>query len=386
MFDKISTLQISMGWFPEQAGGLNRFYYDCSKYFPLAGIGFHGLVAGSTQVSQDSDNRVKAFSPRDSKLLRRCLAMRKMAKLQLHQNHYDLVVSHFALYTAPIVRLLGKYPLVMHFHGPWALEGQVEGGRAWVIALKKKVEKITYRRASQFIVLSQAFEQVLHEQYAIPKDKIHVIPAGVDVQRFQLAATPSQARAKLGWSVDRPVIFAARRLAKRMGLENLIDAMKIVHQRHPEAMLYIAGKGAERVALQQKIVEHGLSGCVELLGFISDEDLLLAYRAANFSVVPTVAYEGFGLIVIESLAMGTPVMGTPVDAIPEILRPLSEQTLFESSAAADLAAGMAEVLDGRRVLPSPEVCQRYVQEHYDWSIVSQRIKAVYQQAIDEYVK
>jgi glycosyltransferase involved in cell wall biosynthesis len=335
----------------------------------------------SAQVLASSQGAVTAFATRESGLITRWLGVKRLLEQNLSQQDYDLVVSHFALYTAPIVNQLTDRPLVMHFQGPWALEGQMEGGRSLATQGKKMVEHWAYRQVSKFIVLSEAFKQVLHREYQVPLEKIHVIPAGVDGDRFRLASTPAAARAQLNWPANRPIIFAARRLAKRMGLENLIEAMKMVQAQHPEAILYIAGKGAQQAALAQQIEALGLADCVKLLGFVSDEDLLLAYRAADFSVVPTVAYEGFGLIVIESLAMGTPVLGTPVDAIPEILQPLSPAMLFAGSTAADIAAGIGEVLAGDRVLPSAADCQAYVAANYDWSVIAPQIKAVYQLAL-----
>jgi glycosyltransferase involved in cell wall biosynthesis len=379
----MKTLQIGMGWFPEQAGGLNRFYYDCTHYLPQAGVEIDGLVAGSAQVSAMTQGQVQSFADRTSSLLNRWQGVRRQARQLLQQQSYAPVVSHFALYTLPILDLLGDRPLVMHFQGPWALEGQVEGGKSLSTRFKKVVEQLSYRRVAQFIVLSEAFKNILHREYGVDRDRIHVIPAAVDLDRFNLTMSQAEARQKLGWDCDRPIIFAARRLAKRMGLENLIEAMARVKQTHPDAMLMIAGKGAMAEALQTQIDQLGLADQVKLLGYVPDEDLLLAYRAANFSVVPTVAYEGFGLIIIESLAAGTPVLGTPVDSIPEILSPFCQDCLFESASSQDLAQGITEVLSGVRQLPTAEQCRDYVATHYAWPTIAQRIRSVYELAIVE---
>ena len=98
---------------------------------------------------------------------------------------------------------------------------------------------------------------------------------------------------------------------------------------------------------------------------------------------PTVALEGFGLIVIESLAAGTPVLGTPIGGIPEILRPFSEDLVFEDSSPTKLATGIIEALSGDRTLPSSHDCLEYVKKNYDWQAIAQKIKLVYQSAIDE---
>ena len=376
----MKTLQIGLEWFPEQGGGLDRYYYDCVQQLPLTGVEVTGLVAGSHRAAKDTQERVKAFAPAESSLITRLTAVRKEFK-QVSLCDYDLIVSHFALYTFPLLNLLGNKPLVTHFHGPWALESDVEANKSLGVKVKKWLENRTYKRSQQFIVLSQTFRDLLHREYKVPLDRITIIPGAVDVDRFNIKESQAEARQKLGWSEDRPTMFCIRRLAKRMGLENLVAAMKDVCQEYTDALLYIGGKGELTQTLQTQITELGLDNNVKLLGYVADEDLPLCYRAVNFSLVPTVALEGFGLIVIESLAAGTPVLGTPVGGIPEILRPFNSDLVFASPQTQDLASGIIEALSGKRQLPSPDACLEYVRANYTWKVIAPQIKQVYQKAI-----
>lgn len=377
----IKTLQIGLEWFPEQGGGLDRVYYNCTRHLPKVGVEVRGLVAGSSQATQATNGQVQAFAPANSSLLKRWLGAKQNFNQLINQAEYDLIVSHFALYTFPLLNQLNNLPLVTHFHGPWALESDVESKKTIAIWLKKQLEKTCYRRSCQFIVLSQTFRDILHQEYQVPLEQINIVPGAVEIDRFALNISKSEARVKLGWSEDRPIIFCVRRLAKRMGLENLLSAIDIVRKQHPDILLYIAGKGALADTLQQQINELELTQHVQLLGYIADEKLPLAYRAANFSVVPTTAFEGFGLIVIESLATGTPVMGTPIGGIPEILKPFCPDLLFQSASVDSIAQGIAEVLSGDHKLPSSEACQAFIQANYSWSKIAQQMKSVYLKAI-----
>ncbi|MEM9510511.1 MAG: glycosyltransferase family 4 protein [Cyanobacteria bacterium P01_E01_bin.35] len=379
----MKTLQVGMGWFPDRAGGLNRYYYDCANYFPSANLQFDGLVAGTEKVKFDSNGKVKSFAPSNSSLINRWSGARKHFKESTTHQDYDLIVSHFAFYTFPLLDLLNNIPLVTHFHGPWALESGVEANKSLAIKIKKRLEESVYQRSQQFIVLSETFRDILHQEYQVPLERINVIPGGVDLERFDIKVSSQDARSKLGWEATRPTIFCIRRLAKRMGLENLVTAMTEVRAAVPDVLLYIAGKGELVNTLQTQIVELGLEQNIKLLGYVSDQDLPLCYRGANFSIVPTVALEGFGLIVVESLAAGTPVLGTPVGGIPEIIRPFSQDLVLAGSAPQQLAQGMIEALSGDRILPSSDACLSYVKENYTWSAISQKIKQVYQSALDE---
>ncbi len=375
----MKTLQIGMHWFQEDAGGLNRVYYDLLQHLPDVGIEVKGLVAGRPSVIQESQGMVESFAPINSSILNRYLQLRNAVQGQI--KNYDLVVSHFALYAFPVLNIIQDTPMVTHFQGPWALECKEESKSSITNFLREKLENICYQRSQHFIVLSDAFKQILHRQYNVPLEKIHVIPAGVDLIKFNVSLSKSQSRSHLGWHPDRPIMLVVRRLARRMGLENLITAMKEVTQHQPDALLLIAGKGQLAEELELQIRELGLEKNVKLLGFISDADLPIAYRAADFSIVPTVALEGFGLIVTESLASGTPVLGTPIGGIPEILNPLSPNLVFEGTEPHHLSTNIIEVLNGTRGLPTSQDCQSYAQKNYNWKSISHRVNEVYEMAV-----
>ena len=366
---------LGKGWFPEEPGGLNRYFYDCVHYLPKVGVTVHGLVAGTEQVVTDSDSAVLAFAPSQSSLLSRWQGMRR--SLPAYVSQADVVVSHFALYTFPVLMQLGDRPLVVHFHGPWALESQAEGTNAIATQFKKWLEQTCYRRATVFVVLSKAFQTILHEDYGVPLDKIQIVPGGVNPARFHTPLSRTEARQKLGWDSYRPTIVAVRRLAKRMGLENLVRAIAQVKATHPDVQLKIAGKGTLQESLQTQIAELGVDDQVDLLGYVPDEQLPFIYRAADFSIVPTVALEGFGLIVVESLAAGTPVLGTPVGGIPEILYPFSPDLVLEGCGVEHLSQGILDAFDGRRSLPSQEACQTYIQDNFAWPIIAQKLQTIY---------
>jgi glycosyltransferase involved in cell wall biosynthesis len=377
----VKSLQLGMHWFPERQGGLDRVYYELSRALPRAGIEVAGLVAGTENVAAGTHGVIRAFAPQKSSLPARWRGMRNAFAAMVAEQLPDLIVSHFALYTLPVIGKLGERPFVIHFHGPWADEGAVEGNAGLRHALKRWVEKRVYRRAARAIVLSEAFAEVLTSRYDYPRSNIHVIPGGIDAPRFAVAATREQARQRLNWPAGRPIVVAVRRLVPRMGLENLLAAVEIARRELPELLLMIAGRGILQAQLSAQIESLGLERHVSLIGFVSDEDLPYVYRAADLSVVPTVALEGFGLIAAESLAAGTPCLVSPVGGLPEVVSALSKDLVLRSPTAADIAAAMADVLTGRVVLPDEASCRRYAAEHFDWDIIAARVAAVYRQAL-----
>jgi glycogen(starch) synthase len=380
----ISCLQLGLHWFPEWVGGLERVYYDLLRALPSAGVQCKGLVSGSENVQADSGGVVRAFAKPSENLLKRWTAMRRAVRDELATSHFDLVVSHFSLYTFPVRGLIASHnlPLVVHFQGPWAAEGRQEGsGRigAWT---KQTIERGVYSRARRFIVLSNPFGDILASTYGVPRDRIRRVPPGLETARFRTGLSRIEARQKLGWPADRPIVFTARRLASRMGLEDLIDAAVQVRGAKSDVLVMIGGKGRLAVELQQRINAAGLTEHVKLLGFVPDADLPLAYTAADLTVVPTVALEGFGLITIESLAAGTPVMVTPVGGLPDGVIGLAPQLVLPSTGVAALAEGITSALSGRLPLPTREQCQHHAESNFDWKVIAGKVRAVYEEAVN----
>ena len=124
------------------------------------------------------------------------------------------------------------------------------------------IEKRVYVTGDRLIPLSDAFARILVEQYGIDKQRIRVIPGGIDATRFDCGLSREDARRRLGWPTDRPIVLCVRRLARRMGLANLIAAAAELRSRHPDLLVLIAGKGHE---------EHQILGLQRLK--FSDADI-----------------------------------------------------------------------------------------------------------------
>lgn len=310
-------------------------------------------------------------------LLNRVLAVRRF--VTQHLPEIDLLASHFALYAAGCLDLLGKRPHVVHFHGPWASESAAEGaGRVSTFA-KRVVERRVYATADRAITLSSAFARILVNEYRVPEEIVRVIPGGIDLPT---APMPSrvESRNRLGWPTDRPIVLCVRRLARRMGLDVLIEAAAVLRKSCPDALIYIAGKGQIQAELQARIESAGLCQNVKLLGFVPDDQLSLAYAAADVSIVPSQSLEGFGLVTLESLVQGTPVLVTPVGGLPEVVSDLSPLLVLEHSNADAIAAGLREAIVDPGTLPSRETCRDYAVSRFSWPRIAERVLGVYTEA------
>lgn len=361
-------------WQEDHPGGLDRYLVTLLKSLQRLGIraravvlgpviGVPGVVTGSSHLD--------------------ALPIRLWRQRQA--AHYaginaTVIDVHFALYAFwPVVfGRLKSLPLVAHFQGPWATEGISMGNpMAWRTSVKKVLEKAVYRRARLIVVLSGAFKRLLVQEYGIAPWHIEVIPPGVDLERFH--RDDGATLADLGLPESRVLAVAARRLVPRMGLDVLIEAWADVVKSQPLAHLVVIGEGPERKKLEDRAAHLGMESNVWFLGRVDEETLVTCYQAADISVVPSKALEGFGLVVLESLACGTPVVASNVDGLSEALGPFSPTLLVPPEDASALASRLQGVLNGSVSVPSADRCRAYA-ESFSWEEATQRNLDVYRRA------
>lgn len=372
-----SILCIGLGWFPKTPGGLDRYVYELTHQLAVGQDRVELCGVGLPEAQPNSSIKLTNLGEPDNRLgqrlwlIRRNFLRRQAAKL-------DALNLHFALYSLPLLQVLPDgVPITFTFHGPWALESKEEGASKLAVFLKHwLVEKRVYDRCDRFIVLSQAFGNILHQEYQVPWSKIHIIPGGVDTTRFQPNLSRQEARTQLNWPQDRRILFTTRRLVNRVGLDKLLTALATIKPRIPDFWLAVAGKGPLKTLLEQQATELGLNDHVRFLGFLPDDQLPLAYQAADLSIMPSQSLEGFGLALVESLACGTPALCTPVGGMPEILATFSPELITASPEATDIGERLEEVLSGKISMPSRTACHEYAAANFDWQKIAQQVRQV----------
>lgn len=363
------VLMLGKGWFPEQLGGLDRYFRDLVERLPEA----HGVVVGPATGAPPT---IVAAGRHDMPLPRRLYAFWRAT--QRLADEVDIVDAHFGLYAlAPL--LIGKLrskPLVVHFQGPWADENVAAGdGSRWRLLARRGLEGLVYRRADAVVVLSSAFRRLLVERYRVSPWIVHVEPPGVDLDRFS-PGSPDDARARFGLAPDDFVATCVRRLTPRMGIDVLLDAWQGALPQLPAgAQLLIAGDGGLREQLEARAAASDMAGSVRILGRVDDDGLVDLYRAADVNLVPSTSFEGFGLVVLESAACGTPSIVTDTGGLPEAVTGLDPSLVVPAMDATALAERIvsAAAPGGR---PARDATKRFAQRH-SWAGVVERHRNLY---------
>jgi glycosyltransferase involved in cell wall biosynthesis len=341
-------------WSPDVVGGSARVAADSARALARRGHEVAVLTMaqpGHADVEEDAGVEVRRVLRRGGfpQTLADPVSSYRHARA-LRKRSFDVLLAHQTTNAAGIGAALDA-PLAFVFHASVVLEMRFlrrQGSavhRARLYALDPvlvALERTAVRRAAGLLVLSAFSERLLLERHEQANGRIHLVRGAVADEFFAEVPDPQACRQRLGIPPGR-LLFTARRLEPRMGVDVLVEALALIDD--DRVVLAVAGAGSSSADLQRRVGELGLQHRIRFVGRVSDSDLRSLYAAADLFVLPTVAYEGFGMSTVESLAAGTPVLGTAVGATPEIVGALGEEFVAHSADAPTLAASI------RRILP-----------------------------------
>lgn len=228
-------------------------------------------------------------------------------------------------------------PYVVALKGVSADEAAFERGLARLaLSLQARLEDRNARRADRVVTPSRYSAARAVAAYGLDPARVRVVPEGIDPAAWGNGATPRDGRP--------PVILSVAHQYPRKNTATLLSAMPAVRARVPDARLRVVGGGPELVALRHAARGLGLDGAVTFLGEVPDDDAVRReYAGAAVFCLPSMQ-EGFGLVFLEAMAAGLPVVAGDAAAVPEVV-PDGEAGLLVPPEDADaLARALADLL------------------------------------------
>jgi glycosyltransferase involved in cell wall biosynthesis len=296
---------------------------------------------------------------------------------ELSTGRYDLVHAHSIFFheslVAAVVCRLKKLPLVTtaHLGAPDELGGKVALATS---VFEKTIGRIILRRSDAVIAVSQAVgDHVL--QGMRHRERLHVIPNGVDLARFR-PALQDEAGASGGGPVR---ILVVGRLIFNKGPQFVLEAAPQVLARFPDARFVFAGDGPMEDELRQEASKRGIAANVDFLGHRDDIPELLA--SASMAVRPSLS-EGLPLVALEAMAAGLPVIATDVGGTREVVTDGETGYLLQPNDVAGLARRICDLAADAHLRSKMGARGReFVEQGYDWSRIAERTVEVYEQVL-----
>jgi len=395
------VMMLSWEYPPRIVGGISPHVSDLSRQLAKKGIEVH-VVTKSTPLAPDEETEPSGVhihrvhldhEPNDFlheiQLLNRATEARVRELLEEWRTQGEPTLFHahdwLSLDAARELKYEYKLPIVATIH---ATEKGRHGGSISNDTSKYIHEQeywLTYE-AWRIIVCSEFMRKEVSESFTVPWDKINVIYNGVDAHKFEFDWTEKERlvhRAKLALPNERIVMYVGR-FVREKGIHILLNAASIVLSEEPNTKFLIVG-GGHRERFEKFVYWAGLRDKILFNGFMANRSLHMLYRVADVAVFPSL-YEPFGIVALEGMAAGAPVVTSDAGGFREVVRHDETGTLSFANDPGSLAWAILKVIrDPARAEKLVQAARIRLGKDFDWSRLADQTIAVYNQVWDEFL-
>jgi starch synthase len=311
--------------------------------------------------------------------------------------HCHTWYTHFA---GCLIKQTIDIPLVLTTHSlepdrPWKEEqlGSAYRASTWL-------EKMAYQNANGVIAVSQWMKKEVHDLYQVPFEKIRVIPNGIDINQYRPTFNPSLV-ASYRIDPDQPYLLFVGRITRQKGIIHLVNAIQYISP-GIQIVLFAGAPDTEEIGaeMEEKVKEARTLTTNEIIWirqWVPKSDLITLYSHASIFICPSI-YEPFGIVNLEAMACGTPVVASAVGGIPEVVingetgllvpfEPIGSNN-FEPREPIKFSKDLANAINS--LLSSPEKIKRMgaksrerVEKHFNWKGIARQTLEFYKELTHE---
>jgi len=372
---------------PMMVGGLSRHVYDLTRYMVQLGLEVHVLTSHVEgypvyEINQGVHvHRIRTFQSKDMDFMgwvfQLNLAMIDYAKdLLKNFGPFDLIHAHDWLVCQAAKTLKHQFalPLVSTVHA-------TEHGRNQGVHtdLQRKIHQLEWQltyESWRVIGCSQYMEREIRELFQLPADKIDIIPNGVDPDLVRVDQPDPAIRAQFAMP-DEKIVFFVGRMVREKGVQILLDSVPEILRSCPEAKFIIGGKGPMLDELKWKAQEMGIQDKVVFAGFVPDETRNQLLYWASATIFPSL-YEPFGIVALEAMAAGTPVIVSDVGGMSEIIEHGVDGLKVYPGDPHSLAVQITTCLKNEHLANTvKENAMKKIDQYYHWQRIAEQTVSVY---------
>ncbi len=360
--------------FPPYKGGMGNSVYNFAKFLSELG---EDITVFTPKYSRKEKNKNENFKIIRLKPVFKFGNAAFVPEIFSQLNDFDIVTLHYPFYGGAEAVLLKKFlkgkkmKLVVFYH----MDTTAKRLKGFLFELNQIfITPILIKMAD--MVLCSSFDYVessnIAKLYKKHKNKFREIPFGVDLNRFFPAPHENKIKNILFvGGLDSAHYFK--------GLDVLLKALK--EMSFANWRLTIAGDGDLRKNYEDMVKEFGLDDKVEFIGSVSNEDLPKTYREADLFVLPSINKgEAFGLVLLEAMASGIPVIASNLPGVRSVFKENEQGLLIESGNENDLRKKLEMILnDESKMREMGRVGRKLVEEKYDWRKIARKLDDLYRQ-------
>jgi phosphatidylinositol alpha-mannosyltransferase len=360
-------------------GGVTEHVAHLAAEFRRADHAVHIIAPYSGEVPAESDLPIHPIGrvvpmPANGSVARISLALNlaRTVKRMLVEEQFDVLHLHEPLMPA--------LPLEVLRHSTATTVGTFHAFRQSNISAyfyTKSVLRYFVRRLHGRIAVSACARDFVAEYF--PGD-YRIIPNGIDLKRFG-PPRPPLPRFRDG---KLNVLFVGR-LEKRKGLSHLLRAWALVRRELPDARLIVVGEGRPLTGYQRFALTHGMDDVV-FAGYVSPDELLRYYHTCDVFCAPSTGQESFGIVLLEAMAAGKPIVASAIPGYQEVVRHQQEALLVEPRDSQALAMSLVHVLADEGLRQRLGAAGRRRAADFSWDRVARDVLTYYAQAAEAHAE
>ncbi len=306
----------------------------------------------------------------------------KASEIIQKEGKFDVIHAHdwLVAYAAKTLKQSFDIPLVSTIHATEA--GRNSGIRDSQQKYINDTEWMLTYESTEVIVNSNYMKGELQRLFGLPFEKINVVPNGVNLNLFNDIERDYDFRRRYAMDNEKIILFMGR-LVYEKGIQTLIAAMPKVLQYYNDAKLVIAGKGGMIDELRNQVNYLGLGSKVYFTGYLGSKDVQKMYKCADVAVFPS-TYEPFGIVALEGMLSGTPVVVSDIGGLNEIVEHGVNGMKSYAGNPNSLADSILTLLFDQKLCDTvSKNAKLKVKTEYNWAKIAQDTHLAYQKAICE---
>ena len=402
----MKILMLTWEYPPRVVGGISRVVYDLSRTLLKDGHDVTVVTYKEGDAPDFEDDkgvkvyRVNNYMIHPNNFIDWILQLNfnlvaKASEIIAKEGKFDVIHAHDWLVANAAKTLKNSYniPIVATIHATEA--GRNSGIHDETQRYINDTEWMLTYESSEVIVNSNYMKNELQRLFGLPYEKINVIPNGVNLNLFNGIERDYNFRRKFAMDNEKIILFMGR-LVYEKGVQYLISAMPKILAGYHDTKLVICGKGGMLDELKAQVDALGISEKVYFAGYMAGKDVQRMYKAADISVFPS-TYEPFGIVALEAMLSGNPVVVSDIGGLNEIVQHRENGMKTYCGNPNSIADSILELYCGNpnsiadsilELLYDHKLCaditrkaKNKVRNEYNWSKISQDTHFVYQKAI-----
>ncbi len=346
---------------------LTRMGHEVKVIAPTSKL---GSALGSRFISIGTPKAMPAIGT----TIRISISLRLAAQIKkiLDRENFDIIHLHepFMVMLCSAMLRFSKAVNIGTFHATRGLPGYYWGWPITKYMIKRRGRKLAGR-----IAVSPTAKEYAH---SFMPAEYEVIPNGIDLEHFNCSVKPIEK-----YNDGRLNILFVGRLERRKGLKYLIKALKEVKPGHPEARLLVVGPGTRYRKRMERLVDSLKLKDVVFIGAVSDEELPRYYQTADIFCAPATGQESFGIVLLEAMALGKPVVASSIGGYASVMTSGREGLMVLPKKHKALAQALEKLMADEILRKELWERGKLTAANYSWNRVAKRVVAFYDKTLRE---